>query len=196
MICCCLPLSVPELRLLPTACAFQDGNGQIEFKEFLNMFREQLLDLSAILDYVKTNPGDQNCFAQTTTRLVNAEPGEITLIFSAEELDDIQQSNPGAVVCLMASLTWCRPCKGFQKHFQKLAEHYTNARFAKFYGNSNENTKALFKDELKVKGTPWFYLYRDGEIIGESSGANAKRLEENLRKAMAAAECPQEVCIS
>mmetsp|Transcript_32043 Transcript_32043/g.82062 ORF Transcript_32043/g.82062 Transcript_32043/m.82062 type:complete len:374 (-) Transcript_32043:164-1285(-) len=168
----------------------KDGNGQIDFNEFLRMFRDSLIDLQQLMDYVKLNPKNINPFSDGRQRLVVSESGDVALIFSGEELDDVNEQNPGRLVVLMASLTWCRPCKAFQKKYLQLAEHYPEARFVKFYGNSNERTKTLFKDELKVKGTPWFYFYRDGKIVGEASGANADKIEEALWKAMPAEERP------
>lgn len=159
----------------------KDGNGQIDFNEFLRMFRDQLIELTQLMDYVKLNPKNINPFSDGRKRLVVTESGDVSLIFSGEELDDVHEQNPDRLICLMASLTWCRPCKAFQKKYLNFAEHYPEVRFVKFYGNSNERTKTLFKDELKVKGTPWFYFYRNGEICGNTSGANASKLEEAVR---------------
>uniref|UniRef100_A0A061SGG2 Ef-hand domain-containing thioredoxin n=1 Tax=Tetraselmis sp. GSL018 TaxID=582737 RepID=A0A061SGG2_9CHLO len=173
----------------------KDGSGQIDFKEFLNMFRDQLLDLQDILDYVKISSAESTS-APSEPRLISVDPGSVALIFSGEELDDIMESNPGRVVVVMASLTWCRPCKGFQRTFQRFADVYKECRFVKFYGNSNEKTKALFKDRLRVKGTPWFFLFRDGEEVGGSQGSNKSRLEENLRSVLREDELPEQTVAS
>lgn len=34
-----------------------------------------------------------------------------------------------------------------------------------FPGNSNESTKALFKEKLKCRTTPSFLFFRDGECL-------------------------------
>ncbi|KAL4423154.1 hypothetical protein ABPG77_007807 [Micractinium sp. CCAP 211/92] len=110
-------------------------------------------------------------------------PGGVNLFFSEADLDAVLASNPGKLVVLMASVTWCRPCKGFQSTYEAAAKHYKDAVFLKFYGNSNEGTKELFKERLKCRTTPSFFFFRDGAIVGSCTGANAKRLETHLRQA-------------
>ena len=44
----------------------------------------------------------------------------MTLIFSEAELDSLLHEHANRLVVLEASLTWCRPCKGFEKTFQVL----------------------------------------------------------------------------
>lgn len=53
--------------------------------------------------------------AKRQGRLVEAELGGVTLIFSEAELDSILEEHSDRLVILEASLTWCRPCKGFEK---------------------------------------------------------------------------------
>lgn len=40
------------------------------------------------------------------------------MLFSEEEFDCLLQSNPDHLIVLEAGLTWCRPCKGFERTFQ------------------------------------------------------------------------------
>jgi EF-hand domain pair len=49
----------------------KDHNGSIEFWEFMRMFRNQLLDLQEILDYIKMNP--------VHTTATEAPPAEVSL---------------------------------------------------------------------------------------------------------------------
>lgn len=47
---------------------------------------------------------------------------------------------------------------------QKLAEHYIEgAHFLKFYGNSNDNTKSMFKNRFNVTVTPSFFFFKNGD---------------------------------
>lgn len=56
----------------------------------------------------------------------------------------------------------------------------------KFHANSNEATKALFKERLKVPQTPAFALLRDGKLVAPLVlGANAERLAAALSEAAA-----------
>jgi hypothetical protein len=48
--------------------------------------------------------------------------------------------------------TPCRPCKAMARPVDKLALHYGKAMtFIKMFGNSNEQTKRMFKSRLKVR---------------------------------------------
>ena len=46
---------------------------------------------------------------------------------------------------------------------QSLAEYYSEAGFLKTYGNVSEAAKYLFKERLKARVTPTFYMFRNGE---------------------------------
>lgn len=45
---------------------------------------------------------------------------------------------------------------------QKLSNNYQDVYFVKFYGNSSDETKDMFKNRLKARVTPTFYFFRDG----------------------------------
>ncbi len=47
-------------------------------------------------------------------------------------------------------------------HTQKLSNHYPDVIFVKFYGNSSDETKEMFKNRLKARVTPTFYFFREG----------------------------------
>ncbi|KAL4440573.1 hypothetical protein ABPG75_003574 [Micractinium tetrahymenae] len=188
-------------------------SGVLDFGEFLRMFRKELLDLKDIVAYIKKRTASKAAAVaaqgkkMTVDQLAAAShaaaetaaaappagatsgaglkllPGGVNLFFAEADLDAVLAAHPAKLVVLMASLTWCRPCKTFQATFEKAAQHYTDAIFLKFYGNSNEGTKELFKERLKCRTTPSFFFFRDGAIIGSCTGANAKRLETNLRQA-------------
>ena len=48
---------------------------------------------------------------------------------------------------------------------QSLAEYYSEARFLKTYGNVSEAAKYLFKERLKARVTPTFYMFRNGKHL-------------------------------
>ena len=129
-------------------------NGRIDFPEFLELFRDELLDLRTILEYLEMNllkqvgglfplplhlPCWQDRFPRRLPRqhmdrdlcVLQAPPAEagklghiladlgcVTLFFSQAELDALLERNADRLVVVEASLTWCRPCKGFEKTFQ------------------------------------------------------------------------------
>jgi len=97
------------------------------------------------------------------------------------------------VVVLLASLSWCRPCKKVLPQYNKLAAVYSEAIFLRFNGNENEDTKALFKTKLKARVTPSFFFFKAGELLGTCTGANATRFETNLRSHLPANAMPAEM---
>ena len=58
-------------------------------------------------------------------------PGEVMLVFSAEEVDELAKAHPRRLLVLEASFTWCRPCKGFARAYQKFADAYRETIFLK-----------------------------------------------------------------
>jgi len=164
-----------------------DQSGQIEFNEFLLMFRNQLLDLKEVQSYVAGNltapakPGG----------IIDTVEGDITLIFSEQELDEVLERHKEQLVVLFSGLTWCRPCKAMQRPIQKLAAHYSGpAVFLKLFGNSNDKTKALFKERLKIRSTPCFMVFKNKEAAYVQTGANKEKLEAGIRELIPEAQRP------
>ena len=64
--------------------------------------------------------------------------------------------------------------------------------FAKLYGNASDDSKALFRDRLKVRVTPTFFVFgaaKPGEpttVLHSHTGANKAKLEHAVREAIAA----------
>ena len=124
----------------------------------------------------------------------------VTSVYSEEELDDLLASRKGAPTVLMASVTWCRPCRALAKPYLRLAERYApSARdagdgvlFAKLYGNASDEAKLLFRDKLKVRVTPTLFVFGAagaGEptaALHSHTGANKAKLEHAVREAIAA----------
>lgn len=173
-----------------------DGSGQVELREFLRMCARRLLDVRALQEWMRSRPGggagggaadDDSAGARAVATLLEGEDGaggDVTVIFSAEELEEAIQ-RPGVVV-LMAGLSWCRPCKGVASAYAKLAKHYEKAGLSaalKVYGNANDRTKAVFK-RLKIRSTPAFVFFKGGEVIGAATGGNKAKLESAIREVL------------
>ena len=56
--------------------------------------------------------------------MVQATPGEVLMFFSEAEFDFLLDSHAEQLIVLEAGLSWCRPCKGFEKTFQ-VSQLYT-----------------------------------------------------------------------
>ena len=49
---------------------------------------------------------------------VQPRPGKVTIFFGEEELNAILQEFSESLVIIEASMTWCRPCKGFERAYE------------------------------------------------------------------------------
>jgi hypothetical protein len=41
---------------------------------------------------------------------------------------------------------------------------YVQVNWVKVFGNANHQTKTIFKDRLKIRSTPSFIVFKDGEV--------------------------------
>ncbi len=62
---------------------------------------------------------------------------------------------------------WCR---ALLTPYGKLAERYSGkAKFLKFYGNANENTKSLFRDRLQARATPTLSFFNSSGLASHQT---------------------------
>ncbi|KAK9800235.1 hypothetical protein WJX73_003462 [Symbiochloris irregularis] len=159
-----------------------DHSGEIEFGEFLRMFQTELLDLQEVLTYIQGEHPEADEASQAAAKDF---AGEVRLIFSEKDLDELLKDAGQNLSVLMSTVTWCRPCKAMQKSIQSIAQHYTKGlHFLKLYGNQNDECKSLFKDRLLTRVTPTFFFFKDGQIIHSHTGANRGKLEHYIRQHM------------
>ena len=90
-------------------------------------------------------------------------------------------------VAVQISTKTCGPCKVVYPHFASLSEELPDVTFVKIMGDHDQDTRALMK-EWGVRVVPLFFLFRDGEKIGEWSGAKPDVLRENVLDACTDAE--------
>ena len=115
--------------------------------------------------------------------LARAAPGEVLTLRSLADFEALVAGAGDRLVCVQASLTFCRPCKKFRPAVAALAAATPGVVFAHFFGNANETTKVLFRDVLRVPLTPGFAFYRGGKKVGPiHTGANAAALVGALRE--------------
>jgi len=120
----------------------------------------------------------------------NVSVETVTHIVSQEEWHDIMDAEGDRLICLEVGFTFCRPCKAFTKKFNQIAEEFSTVRFITVYGNENGSTTILARDELGVKSTPSFYLFRSGEKLHFHSGAKEERLRNALNRHLRDDEWP------
>ena len=85
-------------------------------------------------------------------------------------------------VAVQISTKTCGPCKVVYPHFVSLSEELPDVTFVKIMGDHDADTRALMK-EWGVRVVPLFMLFRDGEKVGEWSGAKPDVLRENVLEA-------------
>ncbi|PRP88338.1 hypothetical protein PROFUN_03252 [Planoprotostelium fungivorum] len=74
--------------------------------------------------------------------------------------------------------TWCGPCKMISPKFSQLADQHTDVVFLKI---DVDEAQEIARDR-GVKAMPTFQFYRNGDKLGEFTGANPSQLESDLLK--------------
>ena len=75
---------------------------------------------------------------------------------------------------------WCGPCQRIKPLLQKISEGADPLKLKVFMIDIDDNDELARK--FKIKNVPSFYLYKNKEIIGETSGADIKKVHELLKK--------------
>lgn len=61
--------------------------------------------------------------------------GDVSVIFGQQEMEEVLTKHKDKLVVLFCGLTWCRPCKGVAKPYERLAAAYSESCvFLKLYG--------------------------------------------------------------
>jgi thioredoxin 1 len=116
---------------------------------------------------------------------VASEP--VQLILSSGELEGVLAEEPkDKLICLEVGMTFCRPCKAFEKTYKGVAAEYPEVKFLRLNGNENRSCTALARDTLGLRSTPAFYFFRAGSAgivpVASHTGANEPRLRKALQK--------------
>ena len=75
---------------------------------------------------------------------------------------------------------WCGPCQRIKPLLQKISDGADPLKLKVFMIDIDDNDELARK--FKIKNVPSFYLYKNKEIIGETSGADIKKIHELLKK--------------
>jgi thioredoxin 1 len=101
-------------------------------------------------------------------------------IASVEAFEDILKSAGDKLVVVMCKASGCRPCKTFRPRFGLLATLFSDASFYEVIGDRNDSTKTLMRSQ-KVRATPTFLFFRNGERVHDHSGIKAEKMLEALK---------------
>jgi thioredoxin 2 len=130
-------------------------------------------------------PDDRNAAAakcgRCGTRLFRGEPLEVT----GAQLQQHLRVNRGPAVLLDVWAPWCGPCRMMAPHFAAAAQQLEpEVRLLKL--NSDAESEAAA--QLHVSGIPALFLFRDGQVIAQQSGAmTANRIVAWAHQALAKA---------
>jgi hypothetical protein len=117
----------------------------------------------------------------------NVASEAVQLLLSSAEFDAVlADAPPEQLVCLEVGMTFCRPCKAFEKTYKAVAAEYPAVKFLRLNGNENRSCTALARDTLGLRSTPAFYFFRPSVAgkapIASHTGANEPRLREALER--------------
>ncbi len=100
--------------------------------------------------------------------------GEVTVLKN-KDLQPFINNNKNVIVDFYA--TWCPPCKIMDPITQDLAEIY-KGKVA--FGKINTDHERQAAIQYQIRYVPTFYLFKEGKVIGQFSGAKKKKVFQEL----------------
>lgn len=95
-------------------------------------------------------------------------------LVNSEQLKEIKSNNDVVLVDYFA--TWCGPCKTLMPRLENLESQYSNVKFVKV--NVDENMEHSMS--MNIRGVPTVIIYKNGNEINRSSGANQDSFYKNI----------------
>ena len=109
--------------------------------------------------------------AKIVSDIMNANKdanGEVKIL-KGDEIQDYISNNKFAIIDFYA--TWCPPCKIMEPITHDLAMVYKEkVAFGKI--NTDQERQAAM--QYQIRYVPTFYLFKDGKVVGQFSGAKRK----------------------
>ncbi len=90
-------------------------------------------------------------------------------VLASKEIEDFVTKNKFAIIDFYA--TWCPPCKIMDPITHDLAEIY-QGKVA--FGKINTDQERAAAIQFQIRYVPTFYLFKDGKILTQFSGARRK----------------------
>ncbi|KAK3278365.1 hypothetical protein CYMTET_13694 [Cymbomonas tetramitiformis] len=168
-----------------------DSKGGINKREFMMMVHNKLIDISAIFKLA---------VPIAAKIMQGADMGTVCSIENRKHLEYIMEEEKDRLVVLQTGFTWCRPCIGFKRKYEKFANMYKEARFLKLTVNENEHTEDLYQHILKDLdmnlGSPAFIFFRGQRPVYVFSGVNSSKMKASLSHFLDPHERPADFLIN
>jgi thiol-disulfide isomerase/thioredoxin len=96
-------------------------------------------------------------------------------------LNEKTSANENPLIVLQCGYSYCRPCIKFEHSYESVAKdpRFKNVKFLKVVGDASPALSHL-THELEVENTPDFRIFRGDKVVQRFTGANRKRLEDNI----------------
>jgi thiol-disulfide isomerase/thioredoxin len=96
-------------------------------------------------------------------------------------LNEKTLANENPLIVLQCGYSYCRPCIKFEHSYESVAKdpRFKNVKFLKVVGDASPALSHL-THELEVENTPDFRIFRGDKVVQRFTGANRKRLEDNI----------------
>ena len=100
--------------------------------------------------------------------------------FSKTSLDTFSKQNPGSLILIYFTATWCGPCKQIAPFFNSLKETYKNKSiiFKKIDVDDDEHSDLC--EELSISAMPTFKFIRNGVILNTIVGNDEEGISNLL----------------
>jgi len=107
--------------------------------------------------------------------------GVVHDITDGAEYDKMMSETSGKLVILMASTTFCGPCKMIKPIYTRYAAEYGDAVFAYLEGDKTDDSKRLMT-RLGLRSVPTFFFLKGDETLEEFAGADDTVLKATIDK--------------
>jgi thioredoxin 1 len=135
----------------------------------------------------RSNAGRRGFVARAGAGGDGATDGNVKFANNKAEFEAVTASAGSGLVAVQISTKTCGPCKMIYPTFVGLSNELPKVTFVKVMGDTDLESRALMK-EWGVRVVPLFFLFRNGEKVGEWSGAKADILKENVYAQVTAAD--------
>lgn len=105
---------------------------------------------------------------------------KVRIIESEDDFDEQMENAGSKLVVVNFSAKWCGPCKNIAPFMVELAKNYKSHIIVLKIDVDDLQELAMFQH--KVSSMPTFIFFKQGQQIERFSGADARRIEETVKK--------------